>query len=150
MTPTAALEPIREAVHDAVEDNPAKLKADRIAAILGVSRSEVYAWGEVDRKTIPLARLVQLVTLTRDYRPVSAVCRAVGGIFVALPAQSDFAAEYELVAAIKEFSDVMQEVSAALSDGTITAAEIARVRKQGAEAQRALAQLLAAMEARAK
>ena len=150
MTTAIELDSVREAVREVIDDNPAKLKADRIAAILGVSRSEVYAWGEVERKTIPLGRLVQLVSLTKDYRPVAAVCRAVGGIFVALPAQSDFAAEYELVAAIKEFSDVMQEVSAALADGTITGAEIARVRKQGAEAQRALAQLLAAMEARAK
>lgn len=142
-------ERVRQAIHEAIESNPAGLKGEAIAARMRVSVSLLYGWGEIGRTAIPLDRLIQFSLITGDFRPVNAICREVGGLFVPCPQDDGNGADAGAMRALKEFSDLMQESSSALLDGKISAAELARIRREGAEAQRELARFLASIEARA-
>lgn len=134
---------IRQAVHDAIKENPARLKGEAIAVRMGVATSTLYAWGEPDKATIPLERLVQLVLITGDIRPIVALSSVVGGYYIPRRSAVGVASgELASVRAVKEFSDVLQDYSMALLDGRVSVKENARIQKDGAEAMQAIAELL--------
>lgn len=145
-------DPVREAIRQALKSNPAGLKACDIAKRMGVNQSSLYRWGEGVDQDIPLARLVQLVLISGDPRPVAALCRLVGGLFVVAkwPAVSKEAATDALVKAIKEFADLTAEASKDIIDGQIDSVELERICREGGQAQVALAQLLDVLQSLAE
>lgn len=143
-------EPVRQAIRDAIHQNPAGLKAESIAARMRISVSILYGWGELGRSPVPLDRLVQFVLITGDFRPINALSRELGGVFIPCPHDDGAGADAGAMRALKEFSDLMQESTQALLDGRISDAELARIRREGAEAQRELARFLASIESRAE
>lgn len=142
-------DPVREAIRLTLKSNPANLKAAEIALRMGVNQSSLYRWGESADQDIPLNRLLQLTHISQDPRTVAAVCKLAGGIFVLLKAGASTkeAATEATVKAVKEFSDLLQEVSKDLFDGTISQEELVRIRREAAQAQQAIAQLLDVIEA---
>lgn len=142
-------EAVRQAIHDAIANNPAGLKGEAIAARMAVSISVLYRWGELSGKPIPLDRLKQFVLVTGDMRPITALCREVGGLFIPCPQDDGNGADAGAMRALKEFSDLMQESSSALMDGKVSQGELIRIRREGAEAQRELARFLNSIEERA-
>ena len=133
-------ESVRQAIQSALRENPSGLKAMDVARRMGINVSSLYRWGESADQDIPLARLVQLVLVTGDTRPVSAICRLVGGLFVTeKPAcMTKETVTEATVKAIKEFSDLAQEVSGDIIDGSITEDELLRVRREAMHAQQAI------------
>lgn len=137
-------ESIRRAVHDAIDHNPNRIKGAAIALRMGVSTTTVYRWGEDGQVDIPLNRLIQLVLVTGDTRPVSALCETLGGAFVPVPCRER--GEKLDIKALKEFSEFLHARSAALNDGKITAAELGRIKKEGSDVIRVIAQAMADAE----
>lgn len=139
------IENIRRAIKAAILHNPAGVKGETLGTMMGLHFSVIYRWGEIDgKKNVPLERFIQFIMITRDFRPISALCAAVGGIFVPCPSDDGSDINHAAITAIKEFSDLLQESSRSLLDGKLTPAELVRIRREGAEAQLALARFLAA------
>ena len=136
---------VREALAAVIEDFGAKELARR----LDVNISTVYAWGEVDGKPLPWDRFEQIHHITNDSRPLSALCRELGGMFIPVPKDDGTDTSSSAIRALKEFADLMQESASALQDGKISAPELGRIRREGAEAQQALARYLASLERQA-
>lgn len=103
-------EQIRQAIHDAIHSNPAGLKGEVIAGMMGIDPSCLYRYGDLSGKPIPLERLLQFVLITQDLRPVMAICSAVGGAFTPLPNRR-LPTEHAATKALKEFADVMRSSS---------------------------------------
>lgn len=135
------MNPVQQALHDVLREHPMKVAG--IAARMGdgVSASVLYGWAN-GSKAIPLSRLIQFVLITGDHRPIAALCEELGGAFLPLPSRGPLT-DKAATRALKEFSDLMQEGSRAALDGRWTGAELARVEKEAAEAQRAIAQYVA-------
>lgn len=134
----------------AIKSNPAGLKGEAIAARMGIHHSVLYRWAEVgSSRQMPLDRVIQFTLITGDSRPLAALCHAAGGAFIPLPADDAKCSDRDLVRTIKEFSDLAQVVSAAKADGKVDEFELAKINREGAECQRAIAQLLGALETEA-
>jgi len=133
--------PLQQALHDVLRESP--IKVSGIAARMGdgVSASTLYGWAN-GSKAIPLGRLVQFILITGDHRPIAALCQELGGAFLPLPSKGGMSDEVG-TRTLKEFADLMQEGSRAALDGKWTPAEVARVEKEAAEAQRAIAHYVA-------
>ena len=138
------IERVRAAIREVLDSK----KAEAIAAKMGVSHSTVLGWGEVGRKPPSLERLAQFLHATEDDRPLNALRAEGGGVFLPLP-KSGPDTEPALLRAVKESADVIQVAATALQDGKVTPAELVKVRRELAEAQRAFAALGAALERKA-
>ena len=141
------LEPVRRAIHDAIADNPARLKGEAIAARMLMSKSTLYAYGETDgegeaRKVITLERFVQFTLVTEDGRALDALCALAGYACIRLPAKAQ-GGEAAALEALHDFSAFMTTHAQALMDGVIEPDELARIEKRADAAQRAIAQVVA-------
>lgn len=142
------LEPVRRAIHDAIADNPARLKGEAIAARMLLGKSTLYAYGESDaegeaRKSISLERFVQFTLVTEDGRALSELCTLAGYACIRLPAKGTLAGESAALEALHDFSAFMTTHAQALMDGVIEPDELARIEKRADAAQRAIAQVVA-------
>jgi len=122
-----------------------------MSAKMGLSQSLLYKWcqeppagDDTDQSGAknPLDRVVELYRLTSDPMVIGWVCEQAGGYFVENPKKQDCAAVGTAVlsntqAMIKEFSDLLSEVSRAVEDGSgIDAAEAARIRREWEQLKR--------------
>ena len=122
---------LREAFH--------KISPKEIAAELGLSLSLVYKWSQpsegrgsgVDN---PLDRVAALIRLTRDPALIQWLCLQAGGFFVrnpkcrSRPEQRDvFPATNEI---IQQFADVLESITDAAADQSISSAEAEAIRRQ--------------------
>lgn len=136
------LDDFKAALRAVFHNNPAHLKEAAIADRMGLARTFLYRYANIhDTAMIPLDRLVQLVLISCDARPMAALCRACGGEFVAVHTLNK-GSEQTALKAVQEFSELMSEYSRDILDGKITARELARLEAESAEAQQAIAALV--------
>lgn len=143
------IETVYRAIRDAIASNPAKLKADAIAARMLVSRSTLYGYGEVDaqgdpRKTISLERLVQFVLVSQDGRPLSALAALAGFACIRLSDHVTPSVEPATLEALHDFSLFMKTDASALLDGKVTDGELADIEKRADDAMLSIARVVAA------
>jgi hypothetical protein len=142
------LEDLKLAIKAVFHKNPAGLKEAAIADRMNLPRTFLYRYGDLRQDdVIPLERLVQLVLISGDMRPMAALCRACGGEFVAVKPLAHGSEETALKA-VQEFSELMAEYSSAILDGRITPRELATLEREGAEAQQAIAALVGTIRVR--
>ncbi|MEM9280820.1 MAG: phage regulatory CII family protein [Verrucomicrobiota bacterium] len=107
-----------------------------IASELGVSLSLVYKWAQPNTETgsgsrNPLDRIAALIALTKDPAIAEWLCQRSGGYFVRNP-KSSCDGNYEVVPAthtiVQQFAGLLDVVSRAAQDNTITPEESAEIR----------------------
>jgi hypothetical protein len=103
-------EKVREAVGAVVDEVGAKMLAQR----MGVNISTVYAWAEA--KPMPWERFEQLHHISGDHRPINALCQSLGRRLPAAARERPGAVEHQMLVAIKEFAELVEQVAAALLD----------------------------------
>jgi hypothetical protein len=137
-----------EAIAKAIDQHGAK----HVAGELGVSLSLVYKWAESPGTSgahNPLDRVEQLCRATSSSVPIQWLCEQAGGYFVVNPAV-DNAAPPDVIAAtrtlLKEFSDVLQEVSSAAVDGRVSDVEAVKIRSEWEELKRVAESLVSGLE----
>lgn len=136
------LDDFKAALRAVFHSNPAHLKEAAIADRMGLARTFLYRYANIhDTAMIPVERLVQLVLISCDTRPIAALCRACGGDFIASKALSK-GNEQAALKAVQEFSQLMGEYSSAILDGRIDAKELALLEKEANDAQQAIAALV--------
>jgi hypothetical protein len=136
------LEDLKLAIKAVFHRNPAGLKEEAIATRMGMPRTFLYRYGDLHQEAIiPLERLVQLVLISSDTRPMAALCRACGGEFVAVKPLCR-GNEQTALKAVREFSELMNEYSKDIIDGHVTPRELARLEREASEAQQAIAALV--------
>ncbi len=104
----------------------------------GWQRSTVYSWVEDSQLCrLPLLAVQQVADHFKLYGTVRALCRSLGGYFVA-PAETD-SEPVELARVVRETNDVVQQAVASLEgDGKLDRSEARALRPQIAEAVEAL------------
>jgi hypothetical protein len=121
-----------------------------VAAELGVSESLVYKWCEEapDDENLgsgarnPLDRVLHLYRITSDPEVLGWLCRQAGGFFTpnskgASPETVGREVFQNTQSMIKDFSDVLDEVSRAVADGKgVNAQEAKRIRREWEELKR--------------
>jgi len=104
-----------------------------VAAELGLSLSLIYKWAERQAEDgsgsrNPLDRLLKVVEVTNDPGIVEWLCQMCGGYFVANP--GGFRSDYEVLPAthaiIRQFSELLSEISKAAADNSITPDDAAK------------------------
>lgn len=123
--------------HDVLRRALRKTTPKAVAADLGVSLSLVYKWAEKPTdlgsgSKNPLDRLLQIIELSGDNGIVDWLCRQRGGHFVHDPDVSGHKVEHMLPATqeiIGQFSDLLNEISNAADDHSITPDEAAAIRQ---------------------
>lgn len=125
------LDDVRRALQAALSSNPANLKGEAVARRMGIGTSSLYRWGE--SQAIPLDRLVQFTLISRDLRPLQALCRLAGGTFVPVPGDGS-TLDQAAMAAIKEFGAFLEAQAKAILDGKVTDRELARIEREGEDA----------------
>lgn len=126
--------------YEILRDAFAKTSPKEIAAALNVSLSLVYKWsqppeedGQGSGSRNPLDRTVELMRLTRDIRIIQWLCQKAGGFFVRNPRPPTGARAEELAAAtnsiIQEFADLLESITSAASDRSISPEEARRIRR---------------------
>jgi transcriptional regulator with XRE-family HTH domain len=107
-----------------------------IASELGVSLSLIYKWAQPNSDTgsgsrNPLDRIATLINLTQDPGICEWLCQSAGGYFVRNP-KSKCEEGYEVVPAthaiVQQFAGLLDVVSRAAQDNTITPDESAELR----------------------
>ena len=122
--------------HEVLKNSFEKTSPKAIAAELGVSLSLVYKWAQEQSESgsgsrNPLDRIIEIVNLTGDLRIVEWLCHRTGGYFVRNP---DSACEegFEVLPATSEildqFSQLLQRISEAAIDNSITSDEAEEIR----------------------
>ena len=93
--------------------------------------------------------VLPLMQKTGSTRAMNFLAREMGGVFVPLPEGSPNCppAQQQCLVTVKEFGELMQAVGESLLDGTITAAERERIRKEGYELISAALALVRQIEA---
>lgn len=123
--------------HEVLRQTFARTSPKAIAAELGLSLSLVYKWaerpsGDGSGSRNPLDRLLKMVELSGDTALVEWLCRRSGGYFVLNPEAAD-GQPYEVLPATSEivaqFSRLLQRISVAAMDASITADEAAEIRE---------------------
>lgn len=113
----------------------------------GVSGAQLYRWADINSsEIIPLGRLMQLMEITVDTRPLDILCAARNGVFVKT---GGYAGNMDaaIIKVLKETADVLKQSTDAIQDKHITCEELARVRKEVMHAHDALAHLEATFTA---
>lgn len=113
-----------------------------VASEMRLSTSLVYKWCQPRQDDSgadnPLDRLGRVVEITGNDAPIQWLCQRFGGFFVANPSeQLGLTNEPALNATqslLREFSDILAEVSSSLADdNSITLDEAAKIRKEWEE-----------------
>lgn len=140
----AWVDSFKTAFHQALSDNPQHLKVTAIEDRMGLPHKFLYRYGDLKQAAmINIERLVQFTWCCGDTRPMAALCRAVGGVF--LPGKPlEQGKEHLALKAVKEFSELMSEYSSDILDGKISAKELARLEREAMQAQLAIAGLVQA------
>jgi hypothetical protein len=119
-----------------------KVGVKALAARLRLSPALVYKWcqehdpddPDSSGARNPLDRLGEIIETTRDLEVVNWLCHVAGGFFAPNPRLSSQDITTDLLVGaqqlVKEFSDMLEEVSRSISnDGYIAASEAARIRR---------------------
>ena len=123
--------------HDVLKRALRKTTPKAVAAELGVSLSLVYKWAEKPTdfgsgSKNPLDRLLQIMDLSGDNGIVEWLCRQQGGHFVKDPDVSGHQVDHVLPATqeiIGQFSDLLNEISNAADDHSVTPDESIAIRQ---------------------
>lgn len=123
--------------HEVLRKAFAKTSPKAVAADLGVSLSLVYKWAEKQAEDgsgsrNPLDRLLKIIELSDDTTIIEWLCRKSSGYFVRNP-ESNCTQGLEVLPATNEivgqFSGLLQRISAAAADHSITSDEAAEIRE---------------------
>jgi hypothetical protein len=123
--------------HEVLRRALRKTSPKAVAADLGVSLSLVYKWAEKPSddgsgSRNPLDRLLQIIDLSGDTGITEWLCRQQGGHFVKNPDVSDVQIDHVLPATqeiIGQFSDLLNQISAAAADHSVTPQEASEIRQ---------------------
>jgi hypothetical protein len=123
--------------HEVLRKALQKTTPKAVAAELGVSLSLVYKWAEKPTdlgsgSKNPLDRLLQIIDLSGDTGIVEWLCRQQGGHFVKDPDVSGHQVDHVLPATqeiIGHFSDLLNEISDAAEDHSVTKQEAVAIRQ---------------------
>jgi hypothetical protein len=141
----------KDALYHAVHD--CKDGSANLAMRMGIARSSLLnmANPNTEEPGWPLKRVLQVVALTGDTRPVQAICEEAGGVFVPLPSGvvDEDGLMLHLAKAGKEFGDVCASLTRSLEDGRIQPAELKDFHKQVMENIQVLHELDRLVEKRA-
>lgn len=130
--------------HEVIKQAISNDSVKTIAARMGLSTSLVYKWCEEpsldedpDQSGArnPLDRVAELHRLTGDSAIVSWICEHANGFFVENPKniRPDEVVSSILISTqgmIKEFSDLLDEISRAIRDGKVNPVESERIRRE--------------------
>lgn len=122
--------------HEVLRDAFRKTSPKAVASDLGVSLSLVYKWAEQPSEDgsgsrNPLDRLLNIIELSDDNGIVEWLCRQRGGHFVKNSVHEDEAVNHVLSATreiICQFSDLLNEISDASDDHSVSAKEADQIR----------------------
>lgn len=123
--------------HEVLRNAFAKTSPKAVASELGVSLSLVYKWAEKQAEDgsgsrNPLDRLLKIVDLSDDVGIIEWLCQQKCGFFVRNP-DSSCEKGYQVMPATNEivgqFSGLLQQISTAALDNTITADEAREIRE---------------------
>jgi hypothetical protein len=123
--------------HEVLRRAFAKTSPKAVAADLGISLSLVYKWAEKQSddgsgSRNPLDRLMKIVELSGDLGVIEWLCQQTGGYFVRNP-QSHCEKGYQVLPAtneiISQFSVLLQQISAAALDHSISSKEAKEIRE---------------------
>jgi hypothetical protein len=123
--------------HEVLKKALRKTSPKAVAAELGVSLSLVYKWAEKPTEFSagsknPLDRVQQIIELSGDLGIVEWICRQQGGHFVKDPDVSGKKYEHVVPATqqiIGHFSELLNEISAAAVDHSVTQEEARDIRE---------------------
>jgi hypothetical protein len=123
--------------HDVLKRAMQKTTPKAVAAELGVSLSLVYKWAEKPTELgsgsrNPLDRLLQIMDISGDTGIVEWLCRQQGGHFVKDPDVGPHHVDHVLPAIqeiISCFSDLLNEISDAAADQSVTKEEAIEIRQ---------------------
>jgi transcriptional regulator with XRE-family HTH domain len=123
--------------HEVLRRALRKTTPKAVAAELGVSLSLVYKWAEKPNdlgsgSRNPLDRLLQIIDLSGDNGIVEWLCRQQNGHFVKDPDVTGQGFQHILPATqeiIGQFSDLLNEISDAADDHTVTKEEAVEIRQ---------------------
>jgi len=123
--------------HEVLKRAMQKTTPKAVAAELGVSLSLVYKWAEKPNdfgsgSRNPLDRLQQIIELSGDYGIVEWLCRQQGGHFVIDPDVTGHQMNHILPATqaiIGQFSDLLNEISDAADDLSVSHDEAVAIRQ---------------------
>jgi len=123
--------------HEVLRNAFSKTSPKAVASDLGISLSLVYKWAEKQSddgsgSRNPLDRLLKIIELSDDLRIVEWICQQTGGYFVRNP-KSSCQKGFQVLPATNEivgqFSALLQEISEAALDHTITKQEAKDIRE---------------------
>jgi hypothetical protein len=122
--------------HEVLKEALKKTSPKAVASDLGVSLSLVYKWAEKPTENgsgsrNPLDRLLQIIELSEDIGIIEWLCRQQGGYFVRDPAidpreQGHLFQRTQQI--IGQFSGLLQGISAAVEDHSVTKDEANEIR----------------------
>jgi hypothetical protein len=127
---------------EVLKDAAEKIGVKALAAELKLSPALVYKWcqpfdpndPDTSGTRNPLDRVAEIVQLTGDMEVINWLCHQEGGFFTPNPEVDARKFSTDLLMGtqqlVKEFSDMLEEVSRSIADdGAIAATEAARIRK---------------------
>ena len=123
--------------HEVLRNAFSKTSPKAVASDLGISLSLVYKWAEKQSddgsgSRNPLDRLLKIVELSDDLRIVEWICQQTGGYFVRNP-KSSCQKGFQVLPATNEivgqFSVLLQQISTAALDHSITKQEAKEIRE---------------------
>jgi hypothetical protein len=146
--------------YEVLRDAMASVGVKNVAGRMGLSESLVYKWaqeppeGEIERSGAknPLDRLLELYQITGDHQIISWLCRQANGYFCENPKEHksdkmDLGVLRNTQAMIKEFSDMLGEISSALSDDkSIDGNEAKKIRREWEDLKRKAEAFVSACE----
>ena len=122
--------------HEVIKEALNKTSPKAVAAELGVSLSLVYKWAQPNTELgsgsrNPLDRIHELMKLTREEKIIHWLCQQAGGHFVRNPDEGE--SDYQYAPATNEivhnFAELLQVITKAAEDSTITPDESDRIRQ---------------------
>lgn len=125
--------------HEILREAFQQTSPKEIAAEMGLSLSLVYKWsqpgdGKGSGVDNPLDRVAQLVRLTKSTRLIEWLCQQAGGYFVRNPKHHEHTDHRDVFpstnAIIQQFADLLESITDAAADQTITPAESKQIRRQ--------------------
>ncbi len=135
----------KEALKKSCEERGVK----EIAENLKISPTTIYNQINNPDKNDILSKFVDFANACESDIPVEWVCEQLNGIFIRNPnvvAKHDSMTPPYVPAALKEFSDVIREISNAMADETITPDEAEKIRKEWDELKIVLERFVLACE----